>query len=215
MSSHPVNVSSVAPIFIQPQGNQPRLLRAFLDFEGDRNKRITHSIGVGIPSGINYVYDLGSGNLACVWKGDFVNATPMWHDRGDGSFHPLGMIQYLYEGPSVTGTVKSKGYTIDPDTGLPTFIYEVNGKEVKDKVYPDDADTKVIREVSLEGLTGSFEVTEASVIVQMANGMFAIGDKDYYVEILSGQTPQLVKEGGKTKLMLPIDANPVKYSIIW
>ena len=215
MSSHPVNVSSVAPIFIKPQGNQPRLLRAFLDFEGDRSRRITHSIGVGIPSGINYVYDLASGNLACVWKGDFVNATPMWHDRGDGSFRPLGMIQYLYEGSSVTGSVKSKGYTLDTKTGLPTFIYEVDGKEVQDKVYPDADDTKVIREVSLGEVTGSFEVAEAASIYQMDNGMYVIGDKDYYIEILSGQTPQIVKDGSKSKLMLPIDANPVKYSIIW
>ncbi|HCX21427.1 MAG: hypothetical protein CMB80_14365 [Flammeovirgaceae bacterium] len=215
MSSHPINVSVVAPIFIQPEGDQPRLLRAFLDFEGDRDQRITHSIGVGLPSGINYVYDLGAGNLACVWKGDFVNATPMWHDRGDGSFRPLGMIQYLYKGSSVSGSVKSKGYVLDSESGLPTFIYEVNGQEVKDRIYPDASDSKVIREVALTDLSGSFEVTEASAIKKMDNGMYLIGDNDYYIEILSGQTPEIREEDGKTLLMLPIDSNPIKYSIIW
>ncbi len=42
----------------------------------DHSKRLTHTIGVGDPAGIHYVYDLESGNIACVWRGDFVDATP-------------------------------------------------------------------------------------------------------------------------------------------
>ncbi len=214
-SSHPVTTSTVAPIFIHAEGNQPRLLRAFLDFEGDRSRRITHAIGVGVPTGMNYVYDLGSGNLACVWRGDFVDATPMWHDRGDGSFRPLGMLQYLYQGVSIAGEVRSKGYVIDPDSGLPTFIYEVDGQEVRDRVYPDESAGKMIREVDAGGLPGTFEVTESDRIEPMENGWYAIGDRSYYVQIMSGQTPQVVRQGDKYQLMLAIDSNPIKYSIIW
>ena len=212
-SSHPSSVSAVAPILIRPQGNQPRLLRAFLDFEGDRDRRITHSIGVGSPTGVNYVYDLQRGNLACVWKGDFVNATPMWNDRGDGSFRPLGMIQYLYLGQSVAGQIRSKGYTVNPETGFPTFNYEVNGHQVSDQVY--ESDSKVIREVSLTGVSGRFEVTESSVIERMENGLYTIGDQEYYIEMMSGQSPEIIQEDGVTKLVLPIDSNPIKYAIIW
>ncbi len=212
-SSHPSSVSAVAPILIRPQGSQPRLLRAFLDFEGDRDRRITHSIGVGSPTGVNYVYDLQQGNLACVWKGDFVNATPMWNDRGDGSFRPLGMIQYLYLGQSIAGEIRSKGYTVDSETGFPTFNYEVNGQQVSDQV--SESDSKVIREVSLTGVSGRFEVTESSAIERMENGLYAVGDKEYYIELMSGQSPEIIQEDGVTKLVLPIDSNPIKYAIIW
>lgn len=212
-SSHPSSVSAVAPILIQPEGNKPRLLRAFLDFEGDRDRRITHSIGVGAPTGINYVYDLGRGNLACVWKGDFVNATPMWHDRGDGSFKPLGMIQYLYMGSPVDGTIKSNGYVVDAETGFPTFSYDSDGKTVTDKIYAEGS--KVIREVTVNGLSGSFEVTEDSKISKMPNGMYVVGDSEYYIEVLSGQSAEIKNEGGQAKLLLTIDSSPIKYAIIW
>jgi Domain of Unknown Function (DUF1080) len=99
-NSYPPDDNPTSPILIHA-GAEPRLLRAFVDFNGDRSKRITHSIGVGDPTGTHYVYDLDAGNVACVWRGDFVDATPMWHDRGDGSFKPLGAAQFLYMNQSL------------------------------------------------------------------------------------------------------------------
>ena len=94
-NSLPPDEEPTSPIFIKV-GSETKLLRAFLDFKGQRNDRLTHIIGVGDPSGTHYVYDLNAANLVCVWHGDFVDATPMWHDRGDGSFRPMGAVQYLF-----------------------------------------------------------------------------------------------------------------------
>lgn len=213
-SSVPPTTSSVSPILIDPSGSQPRLLRAFLDYKGDKDQRLTHTIGVGEASGINYVYDLASANLASVWKGAFVDATPMWHDRGDGSFKPLGMIQYLYNGAPLQGEVVSKGYQLDPETGRPTFISLVDGKEIKDSVYPDESAARLVREITTEGNLSSFKIAESSSISQMNNGMYVIGDRSYYIEVLSGQTSEIRKDGNKQILVIS-GSSPIKYSIIW
>ncbi|MEQ8469924.1 MAG: DUF1080 domain-containing protein [Marinoscillum sp.] len=213
-SSFPPNTSAVSPILIKADGDQPRLLRAFLDYGGDRGQRLTHTIGVGESSGLNYVYDLGSGNLACVWKGDFVNATPMWHDRGDGSFKPLGMIQYLYNGAPVEGKIISNGYKLD-ENGRPTFVYTRDGIEIRDKVYPDANDLKLIREVSSDTAIPTYKLIESSRIQRMDNGMYLIGDKAYYVELLSGQTPEIKNTGNKKALVISGSTTPIKYSITW
>src|SRR5690606_25373688 len=88
----------VSPIMVRV-GHEPRLLRAFLDYAGDRSRRRTHTIAVGDPSGLHYIYNLKAGNLACVWRGEFLDATPMWHSRGDGSYRPAGMTRYLSPAP--------------------------------------------------------------------------------------------------------------------
>ncbi|HEY5824189.1 MAG TPA: family 16 glycoside hydrolase, partial [Cyclobacteriaceae bacterium] len=162
-NSFPPDDNPTSPIFISV-GSSPRLLRAFLNFNnGGFNQRLTHTIGVGDPSGTHYVYDLKSGNLACVWHGDFVDATPMWHDRGDGSFRPRGAVQYLFNNEplaflsSTTESFpvmlketelsntkyKGKGYIIEENSGRPVFLYSYDGIEVEDKIYPDD-DNKII-----------------------------------------------------------------------
>ncbi len=147
------------------------MLRAFLNFkDGGFDQRLTHIIGVGDPSGTHYVYDLKSGNLVCVWHGDFVDATPMWHDRGDGSFRPLGAVEYLFNNeplaflpsPSDAFPVmkketqlsetpyKGKGYVIEEGTGRPVFLYNYKGIDVEDKIYPDDNNRAITHEVNLK-----------------------------------------------------------------
>lgn len=213
-SSFPPNTSSVSPILISPSGNQPRLLRAFLDYGGDRNQRLTHSIGVGESSGINYVYDLASSNLVCVWKGAFVDATPMWHDRGDGSFDPLGMIQYLFNSAPVNGEIISKGYQLDAETGRPTFVSMVNGSEIKDAIYPDASGSKLIREISSDNAFTSYKIAESSSISKMSNGLFVIGDKAYYIEVLSDKAPEIHTSGNLQTLVIS-GTSTIKYSVIW
>ena len=81
-NSYPPDPNPVSSILVKA-GATPRLLRAFFDFKGDRTKRLTHTIGVGIPQGINFIYDLSSGNIVCLWRGDFVDATGT--SKGKGS----------------------------------------------------------------------------------------------------------------------------------
>ncbi len=229
-NSSPPDENPVQSIYIKT-GSEPKLLRAFIDFEGDYKRRLTHTIGVGDPSEINFVYDLESGNLACVWRGDFVDATPMWHDRGDGSFRPLGAVQYLFINQPLAflasasdafpamgkeGEFKTKGYIIDQTSLLPIFKYTYNGLEVQDKIYPDDKNRSLTREVTLKergskaGLT--FKLAEGNEIIKMNDGSYIV-DKKYYIKTAS--SPTIRETNGKKELVVSVDANSIKYTIIW
>ncbi|SKC76819.1 family 16 glycoside hydrolase [Ohtaekwangia koreensis] len=229
--SFPPDDEPTSPILIHA-GAEPKLLRAFIDFKGDERQRLTHTIGVGDPARINYVYDLAAGNLACVWRGDFVNATPMWHDRGDGSFRPLGAVQYLYINQPLAflananeafpatgkeGEFRSKGYTIEETTARPVFKYTYQGLEVEDKVYPEDQARSITHEVTIKNRgtkTGLYyKLAEGSSITLNPNGSYAIDDKQYYIKTSSAATIRDVN--GKKELIVAVDGSSVKYSIIW
>lgn len=236
-NSYPPDDQPVSPILIDP-GSSPRLLRAFLDFKGDYKQRLTHTIGVGDPSGTHYVYDLKSGNLVCVWHGKFVDATPMWHDRGDGSFKPQGAVQYLFNNEPLSFLAtpndafpimlketqlsntpyKGKGYSIEEGTGRPVFMYTYEGIEVEDKVYPDDNDRMITHELTLKNRgTKSglyYKLAEGSNITALPDGLYAIDDKQYYIKVGAGVQPTIREVNGNKELITPVDSS-IKYSIIW
>ncbi|QCX37403.1 DUF1080 domain-containing protein [Aureibaculum algae] len=144
LDSYPSGVTTVAPIFVDAEA-APRMLRAFVDFKGN-GKRLSHTIGVGTPTGVNFIYDLGAANLVGMWRGDFVDATPMWHERGNGSFNPRGAVNWTFlnqpiaqletvnspfPGTGVASNFVSKGYKIDKANGLPIFKSEYNGVAIE------------------------------------------------------------------------------------
>jgi len=232
--SFPPDENPVSPIYINA-ASEPRLLRAFLDFKGDRAQRLTHTIGVADPSGTHYVYDLKSGNLVCVWHGAFVDATPMWHDRGDGSFRPRGAAQYLFNNqplaflPSQSDPFpviqredlvketehRGKGYELDAGH-RPIFKYTYQGLDVEDKIYPDDQNRAITHEVNIKNRgtkTGLYyKLGEGSAIAQMPDGSYAV-DQQYYIKVAGGQ-PVIRQVNGKQELIVAVD-NAVKYSVIW
>ena len=235
-NSMPMDRESVSPIFLDP-GSEPKLLRAFVDFNGDRKQRLTHTIGVGDPVGTHYIYDLKSGNLVCVWHGSFADATPMWHDRGDGSFRPRGAAQYLFNNQPLAFLAsqqdpfpvlatealvkddehRGKGYTIEEGTGRPIFKYTYQGMEVEDKIYPDDNDRTITHEVIIKNRGSKpglyYKLGEGSTIVPMADGLYSLDDKKYYIKI-TGATPIVREVNGKKELIVAVDST-IKYSLIW
>lgn len=236
-NSIPLDDQPVSPILINP-GSEIRMLRAFLDFKGEYKQRLTHTIGVGDPSGTHYVYDLKAGNLVCVWHGDFVDATPMWHDRGDGSFRPMGATQYLFTNqplaflasetasfPMITreaeikaSEYRGKGYEIENATGRPIFKYTYQGIDVEDKIYPDDQNRIITHEVNIKNRgtkAGLFyKLAEGKSIQQMPNGSYAIDDKSYYIRMAKGATPKIREVDGKKELYVSVE-DSFAYSIVW
>lgn len=232
-NSYPPSDDPVSAILINPT-QKPRLLRAFLDFKGQRMQRLTHTIGVGEPTGINYVFDLKAGNLVCLWRGNFVDATPMWHDRGDGSFKPMGATEYTFTTPPLAflnspeesfPTVASEadfrglGYEIDEITNRPTFKYTYKGLEVSSSVAPDEAGKLLTHTISLKdrgrqpGLT--YKLAEGKTISDMGNGYFAIDDKRYFIVAKNGLKPVIRKGDGKQELVAAFEGSTIQYSIIW
>lgn len=228
--SDPPQISSVSPIFVDADSS-PRMLRGFVAFEGD-GKRLSHTIGVGTPQGVNFIYDLGAANLVGLWRGDFVDATPMWFRRGDGSFRARGAVQWTFMNQSIaalesvnspfpeTGEAPdfvSKGYRMDQETGLPIFKHVYKGVEIENKISTDKSNTYLTRSISFSksGLTNWYFKLASGKVKKMADGSFAIGDQQYYIKILSGQSGVVREVNGETELVLSVDGSNINYEIIW
>ncbi len=227
-SSFPPASNVASPIIVET-GNSPRLLRAFLDYKKDRSKRLTHTIAVGDPSGLNYIYDMKSGSIVCLWRGGFIDATPMWHDRGDGSFRPIGVTEYLTSQPTLVlagqtsqtlelnniPDFSSKGYTLDA-SGLPTFLYTYSGTNVKDKSILVEDGKVLQREVTVENAPAGSQlrIAEGSDIRKLDNGAYSINGFEYYIEVKSGQQPSVIDKGTTKELLVPA-TSPVVYQIVW
>jgi hypothetical protein len=232
LNSVPADDNARGPILVNP-GSAPRMLRAFVDFEGDRSRRLTHTIGVGLPSKLNYIYDLRSGNLVCVWRGDFVDATPMWEDRGDGSFRPRGAPLFLFMGQPLSAlgsdaeafpvtsdekNFRSKGYVMQDSTQLPVFKYQYKGYDVEDRVLPADKDRSIVHTIKLSKTPSEkmyYKLAEGSSIIPMPDGSFAVNDKQYYIRLQSIQKPVIRTVSGRQELVAQIAAEPLQYIIVW
>jgi hypothetical protein len=228
--SSPEKPSSTSPIFVDVAG-KPKLHRGFVTF-GTDGPKLSHTIGVGAPGGVNYFYDLGTANLIGVWRGDFIDATPMWNNRGNGTFVARGAVQWTFLNqslaelatketlfPKVTDMdeFKSKGYQLDEATGLPVFRHLYKGVEVKNQIQTDQSNTYLINEVSFSqtNLVNWYYKLAEGDVRQMTDGSYAIGGQQYYVNILTGQVPFVREVGGVKELVLPVDGSKIKYEIIW
>ncbi|PHN06279.1 hypothetical protein CRP01_11945 [Flavilitoribacter nigricans DSM 23189 = NBRC 102662] len=231
--SYPSTGRGASPIYVEV-GAQPRLLRAFLDFDRDRSRRLTHTIGVGTPQGTHFIYDLKAGTPVCVWRGDFINATPMWNSRGDGSFRPRGAAQFLFTGSSVAmqetadaafpatlneiGQFANKGYRIDRATGLPIFLYAKGDLELEDKISPDESGSALNRTISFKNETKPTsyfaKLAEGEKIEKLPNGIYVI-DQQYYIQIDSGHTAVIRTQNGKQELVSDLAGSDLTYTINW
>lgn len=221
--------NNVKPILID--ASDQKLLRSFIDIKN--GKRVTHAISVGSAEGVHYTYDADNGKLILLWRGKFLDATPMWHDRGDGSSRPLGKTFQLGEAvpeiqklsspmsPLKTDTMGSgfrpKGYTLDSQ-GLPTFKYITFGLKVKDVTRVIEGAGGVHREIELDGTANDLYICVASAnkIEETGKGQYVIGDNNYVVK-LDGKLnlqPRLRTIDGKNELLLPI-VKKVGYSILF
>lgn len=63
---------------------RPELLRTFLPEVGPR------SIAVGYPQGIHFAFDAEQCRLAYAWSGNFLDVSPVWHNRGGAPARILG-----------------------------------------------------------------------------------------------------------------------------
>lgn len=231
--SYPSTGRQAAPIYVDV-GSQPRLLRAFLDFKQDRSQRLTHTLGVGTPEGTHFIYDLKAGTPVCVWRGEFINATPMWNSRGDGSFRPRGAVQFLFTGSSVAlqdnadaefpatlnsfGQFTGKGYRIDPATGMPIFLYARDTLELEDKVALDESGHALTRTLSFKNASepGQYvaKLAEGEQIERLPNGIYVV-DQQYYITIRSAQDASIRNHNGKKELISRLSAPELSYSINW
>lgn len=191
-------------------------------------------MAVGDPAGVHYVYDLSAGHLAAFWRGDFIDATPMWNNRGDGSFRTRGNTIYTFLNqpivelnnpdatfPSVFAVqnYQPKGYQMDKKTGMPTFKGQYRDLPVNSAIFPDETGTYLIHEVELSEATQDhqlhYKLAEGKSIKEMPDGSYAIDDQHFYIKLHSEHQPVVRKQEDHFELIVPLGNEKLSYAIIW
>ncbi|SJZ79718.1 PA14 domain-containing protein [Chitinophaga eiseniae] len=217
------------PILVAATENT--VLRSFMDLRG--GARVVHAVSVGSPVKVHYTYDMDHAAPVQAWRGEFLNTTPMWHDRGDGSSRPMGMVRILDNKPAMSlarlasaeaawpsdtaGTAyRPKGYDLDPE-GLPSFRFDIYGAAVTDTFRVLPGNTGLHRNLQVadtqDGLYARIAVADS--ISQLADGTYMIGDKAWYVKMdNNGAKPVIRRQQGKMELIVPVKT-AIGYAIIF
>lgn len=205
--------------------NTPRVFRSFMDVmkNGKRIKRVVHAVNVGSPDKLHYTFDLDNANIVQIWKGNFLNTTPMWDDRGDGSSRPLGAVLTL--SPNAFFTSKStifsqdnlgdnvliKGYELDNED-IPTFNYILDDADILDKtVMVGKKHFQRTLTIKNPNPNQICRLAVGSDIVKTGENRYLIDGKAYYIEV-SGAT---IETGDNQKALVIPSSDKVQYSIIW
>lgn len=220
------------PVFVEVK-NEPVIQRSFVNFSG---KMISHAASIGYPHHLNFGYDLENGSVFQIWRGGFIDATPMWWFRGDGTSRALGSVVKLNDAPplailntdntawpdSLNIDYRPKGYELDKQ-GFPTFKYIAAGLTVEDKVSPSTDGKVLTRRITFNGTaTGNlyYRVAAAKSIDAIGNGMYSINNYEYYLQLPKGDVkPVLRTTAAGQELLLPVrdtdKGTALEYSMIW
>lgn len=230
-SETPEKVDFDTPILVRAE-NEPYLLRSFLSFG---KQLLTHCISVGNPNQVNYSYNLKQGALLQVWRGQFVNASDMWYQRGEPYQRsvPLGSVIELSNAPPVAVLADEKttawpaehsfdevvmdGYRLDENKN-PTFSYAINGVNITDKIVVQDQ-TGLTRTLMVSNPPADLycRIAASKNIEKISKGWYAAGDKSYYIKIDDQLKPVIRQTAeGQELLIAAGKANtPLTYSLIW
>lgn len=212
--------------------NRPVLLRGFMNHMGEKK---THVVSVGEPGAVNYTYDLEKGTFLQVWRGNFLETTPMWHGRGETQLGiPLGSVITFSGKPSIAKVAENQawpesndsfnyiGYELD-NGGRPVFKYTLGTENIRESFIPQDNGRKLAHSIVIDNGTGQqtwCKVAEGDNIVALPNGLYAVNDKEYYIELPAKSKPVLRNTDQNTKeLLLPVKEvnkrREITYNIVW
>jgi hypothetical protein len=216
------------PIYINAESNN--MLRSFVDIG---NVRSVHAISVGGPEKTAYSYDLDNGTLLQGWHGGFVDATPMFHDRGNGTSRALGSVTHFTAKPvlainklattqdkwvaDTTGTgFFTKGYVLDSQE-RPAFKYYIYGNTVTDDVKILANGQGISREISLEKPADGlyFLLASASAVEDLGNGLYLVGDKAYYIQLVDGSAKPVIRDADGKKQLIVAIGSKLSYTLLF
>ncbi|WP_207435914.1 3-keto-disaccharide hydrolase [Sabulibacter ruber] len=217
------------PIIVSAQ--ERPVLRSFMDLPGQY--RVTHAVSVGSPDQLHYTYDLDHGALVQLWRGDFLDATPMWHERGDGSSKALGSVKQFGKPTLTLATLATeqaawatdttgsnftpKGYSLN-QSAEPSFRYRVHGASVQDAFRIIESGRGLQRELNIQGPASGLyaRVIDGEKIEDAGKGMYLVDDKAYYVRLddLAGAKPIIRTVNGRQELIVPVRSKLV-YTLLF
>lgn len=219
----------VDPILME--ASQNTILRSFVDLPV--GGRVTHAANVGSNKGLHFTYDLDNGTIVQLWRGAFIDATPMWHDRGDGSSRPRGAVQYFgkpqftlaalanpsapWPADTAGSSFRTRGYSLDGED-QPTFKYEIFGAKVQDalRVTPDGQGLQ--RTLTVDGGAAPLfaRLAAGNSIESAGNGLYLIDGKSYYLRIedAAGSAP-VVRDAAGGKELVVLVKGKLSYTILY
>ncbi len=220
------------PILVEPE-DETRLLRSFVFHDG---KKRTHALSVGDPGGVHYSLDLETTALLFVWRGAFLDATPMWHNRGrDQVAVPRGNLLMLDGAPSfallpdgeapwpIAFPAEFVGYRLD-EAGKPTVRYRSDKTTIEDHLAPATDGpylVRTIRAVADEGTRSVLWVRAAAAkaVSRIGEGTYSVGPGHYLIETDNDSDVRLRESAGGRELViaLPLESGEASttYAIVW
>ncbi len=225
----PITPDDTDPILVE--ADQNTLLRSFMDVPG--REKITHAISVGSPEKVHYTYDLDNGAIVQVWRGRFLETTPMWHERGNGTARPIGALQRFgmpaftlnrladagaaWNADSTGSGFRPKGYVLD-DKDRPTFRYQIFGSAVTDaiRVLPDGSGFTRYLEVNAPAADLFARLAEGAQIEQVDKDLYVVDGKSFYLRLTDagGAKPVVRTSGNRQELIVPVRGK-LSYSILF
>ncbi|GAB4052421.1 family 16 glycoside hydrolase [Spirosoma litoris] len=212
--------------------SEPVMQRGFVNHQGIKH---THTISVGESDLVNYTVDLRKGEFLQFWRGDFLETTPMWYGRGETQLSvPLGSVIERSGKPSLaflanqnaawpdsSTNYNNLGYDVDK-AGRPVFKYTLGTASVRESFASANEGRKLSHSFTVTPATQDIwcRVAEGRDIVELPNGLYAINDKQYFIELTGKEKPVIRTSAQNTKeLLLPVKAvngaGTVTYSIVW
>jgi hypothetical protein len=214
---------AVGEISIKPKSDV-ELVRSFIMFDG---KKRTHVISVGSPAGVHYSFDLNQGALLYAWRGDFADATEMWHERGEPQIlQPIG-VQTKFSGKPSVGvladinatmpdsldeykTLVFKGYSID-NQGFPTYKYQYSGAEITQKIIPNNGGVSAT--ISANGGSNLYaKLAEGKSILMIEKWRYLVDNQ--YVIVDTKAKPIIRNSKIGQEIIVPL-VGTVSYAVEW
>jgi hypothetical protein len=201
-------------------------------------------LSVGMPGGLNFSYDMSTCNLINAWQGKFIDVSNMWTERGESQLEiPLGPLVEFERGVSIARLADSsipfpelvmaednplsqRRYRLN-EKGVPVFQYQFVEASVEDFVCVSNDRSGITREVQVETKSPARDlyilIAKGNAIERLANGAYAINDKEYYVESIKGVNEQRLvitkNKSGQYQLLLPLNPDDktlqFNYTIVW
>ncbi len=218
------------PILVDAESNT--ILRSFMDLPG--YGKVVHAVSVGSPEKVHYTYDLDKGAIVQVWRGEFLETTPMWHSRGNGTSRPQGAVQRFgkplltlgklasqqqaWSADTAGSSYRPKGYVLD-EKDRPTFRYQVYGSTVTDAIRVSEDGHGIRREINVTAPAGDLyaRLAEGAQIEVLEKDTYVIDGKAWYLQVLeAGGAKPVIRDAGNNRqeLIIPVRGR-LSYSILF
>lgn len=217
---------------IMVNADQNTILRSFIDVPGSQQK-VVHAVSVGSPEKVHYTYDMDKGMLVQVWRGRFLETTPMWHERGNGTARPQGAIQRFgtpfftlgrlasqqdaWNADSTGSGYRPKGYVLD-ENDRPTFRYQIHGSTVTDAIRVFEDGHGLSRELTVSEPAADLyaKLAEGAQIEALDKNLYLVDGKAWYLQLqdAGGAKPIVRDAAGKKELIIPVKGK-LSYSILF